>query len=95
MQRLRELQARHTVIGEVRGRGLMIGVELVKDAASKAPAKELCDRVTERAFQNGLLLLSCGVSTLRFMPPLVVSREHVDEAITLVEASLVEALASR
>jgi 4-aminobutyrate aminotransferase len=95
MQRLRELQARHTVVGEVRGRGLMIGMELVSDAASKTPAKELCERVVERAFQNGLLLLSCGVSTLRFMPPLLVTREQVDEAITLVEVSLNEALASR
>jgi 4-aminobutyrate aminotransferase len=94
MQRLRELQARHTVVGEVRGRGLMIGMELVTDAASKAPAKQLCQRVVERAFQNGLLLLSCGVSTLRFMPPLLVTRDEVDEAITLLEASLTEALAS-
>ena len=95
MQRLRELQARHTVIGEVRGRGLMIGMELVTDAATKTPAKELCEKVIGRAFQNGLLLLSCGVSTLRFMPPLLVSRQQVDEAVTLLEASLVEALASR
>jgi len=95
MQRLRELQARHHVIGEVRGRGLMVGVELVKDATSKAPAKELSEKVTARAFQNGLLLLTCGVSTLRFMPPLVVTRDEVDEAVTLVEASLVEALAAR
>jgi len=91
-RRLRELQGRQSVIGEVRGRGLMIGMELVKDAGSKAPAKELCDRLVERAFQNGLLLLSCGASTLRFMPPLLVTRENVDEAMTLVEASLVEAL---
>jgi 4-aminobutyrate aminotransferase len=91
MQRLRELQARHSVIGEVRGRGLMIGMELVKDAASKTPAKELCDRVVARAFKNGLLLLSCGASTLRFMPPLVVTRDEVDEAITLLETSLLEA----
>jgi 4-aminobutyrate aminotransferase len=94
-RRLRELQARHTVIGEVRGKGLMIGMELVTDADSRTPAKELCQRVVERAFQNGLLLLSCGVSTLRFMPPLVVTREHVSEAITLLETSLDEALAAR
>jgi 4-aminobutyrate aminotransferase len=92
LQRLRELQARQTVIGEVRGRGLMIGMELVSDAASKAPAKELCHRVVERAFRNGLLLLSCGVSTLRFMPPLVVTRDEVDEAITILEVSLDEAM---
>ena len=82
------------MIGEVRGKGLMIGMELVTDTASKAPAKELCDRVVDRAFHNGLLLLSCGVSTLRFMPPLLVTREHVSEAMTLIEASLDEALAS-
>ena len=92
-RRLRELQARHTVIGEVRGKGLMIGMELVTDVDSRTPAKELCQRVVERAFQNGLLLLSCGVSTLRFMPPLLVTREHVSEALTLLETSLDEALA--
>jgi 4-aminobutyrate aminotransferase len=47
--------------------------------------------VVERAFLSGLLLLSCGVSTLRFMPPLSVTREEVDEAVTLLEASLLEA----
>jgi len=94
LNRLRELMARHTVVGEVRGRGLMLGMELVSDAATKAPAKELCQRVVERAFHNGLLLLSCGVSTLRFMPPLSVTREEVDEAVTLLEASLLEAAAA-
>jgi 4-aminobutyrate aminotransferase len=93
-RRLRELQARSAVIGEVRGKGLMIGMELVTDAVSKAPARELSDKVVERAFHNGLLLLTCGTSTLRFMPPLLVTREHVDEAMTLVEASLDEAIAA-
>jgi 4-aminobutyrate aminotransferase len=91
--RLRELQVRHDVIGEVRGKGLMIGMELVKDRASRAPAKELCDAVIHRAFQNGLILLSCGASTVRFMPPLLVTKSEVDEAVTLLEASLVEATA--
>jgi 4-aminobutyrate aminotransferase len=91
MGRLRELQARHDVIGDVRGKGLMIGMELVEDRSSRAPAKELCDAVVRRAFQNGLILLSCGTSTVRFMPPLLVTRGEVDEAITLLEASLVEA----
>jgi len=89
--RLRELQSRHDVIGEVRGKGLMIGMELVADRTSRAPAKELCDAVIHRAFHNGLLLLSCGTSTVRFMPPLLVTKGDVDEAISLVEASLVEA----
>jgi 4-aminobutyrate aminotransferase len=91
MGRLRELQGRHEVIGEVRGKGLMVGMELVEDRTSRAPAKELCDAVIHRAFQNGLILLSCGTSTVRFMPPLLITDADVDEAITLLEASLVEA----
>jgi len=94
MARLRELAARHPVIGEVRGRGLMIGMELVLDPATRAPARRLCDALITRAFHNGLLLLSCGQSTVRFMPPLLVDAATVDEAMTLLEASLVETLAA-
>lgn len=93
--RLRELQRRFECIGDVRGKGLMIGMELIEDRASRRPAKELCAAVLARAFHNGLLLLSCGVSTVRFIPPLLVTRAHVDEAMTLIEASLDEALAAR
>jgi 4-aminobutyrate aminotransferase len=92
---LRGLQARHHVIGEVRGRGLMIGMELITDRTSKTPAKELADSVIHRAFHNGLLLLTCGVSTIRFMPPLLISRSQVDEAIALLETSLIEAIAGQ
>jgi len=94
MARLRELRARHEAIGDVRGKGLMIGMELVKDRLSRAPAKDLCDAVIRRAFENGLLLLACGTSTVRFMPPLLVTRGEVDEAVALIEASLVEATVS-
>ena len=94
MARLRELQARHPVIGEIRGRGLMIGMELVTDRASKAPAKELCDRIVDRAYYNGLLLLACGKSTLRFMPPLSVTRAEVDEALAILEQTLTECSAA-
>jgi 4-aminobutyrate aminotransferase len=94
MARLRELQARHQVIGEVRGRGLMIGMELVTERASKAPAKELCDRIVDRAYYNGLLLLACGKSTLRFMPPLSVTRAEVDEAMAILEQTLNECTAA-
>jgi 4-aminobutyrate aminotransferase len=93
MKRLRELQSRYSVIGEVRGKGLMIGMELVSDRASRAPCKESCHAVITRAFHRGLLLLPCGQSTVRFIPPLTVSVAQVDEAITLLEAALVEALA--
>jgi 4-aminobutyrate aminotransferase len=92
--RLRELAGRHEVIGQVRGKGLMIGMELVVDRASRKPARELCDALITRAYHNGLVLLSCGQSTVRFMPPLMISAADVDEAVTLVEHSLEEALVS-
>ncbi len=92
--RLRELQQRFPCIGDVRGKGLMIGMELVTDRASRAPAKKLCEAVLTRAFHHGLLLLSCGASTVRFIPPLMINRGHVDEALSLLEPALNEALAS-
>jgi 4-aminobutyrate aminotransferase len=92
--RLREFAAKYPVVGEVRGKGLMIGVELVKDRTSKIPAKKLCDSLITRTYHNGLILLSCGQSTVRFMPPLVIDQGDVDEAIELLDQSLREVLAS-
>ncbi|HZO23521.1 MAG TPA: acetyl ornithine aminotransferase family protein [Steroidobacteraceae bacterium] len=90
--RLRELQKRFECIGDVRGKGLMLGAELITDRDTRKPARALCQRVLTRAFHNGLLLLSCGASTLRFIPPLVASRDDVDEALGMIEAALTEAL---
>ncbi len=95
MAGLRALEQRFECIGEVRGKGLMIGAELITDRASRKPATTLCQRVLTRAFHNGLLLLSCGLSTLRFIPPLMVSRAQVDEALALLEVALNEALAEK
>jgi 4-aminobutyrate aminotransferase len=92
IDRLRDLQSRYDVIGEVRGRGLMIGMELI-DSRTREPARALCDAVIARAFYNGLLLLSCGQSTVRFMPPLMIGAGDVDEAMSLLEAALGEAIA--
>jgi 4-aminobutyrate aminotransferase len=94
LARLRELQKRFECIGDVRGKGLMIGMELVTDRATRNPAKALCAAVLTRAYHNGLLLLSCGASTVRFIPPLMINRAHVDEAMGLLETALTEALAS-
>src|SRR6266853_2078428 len=94
MRRLRGFADKFAVVGEVRGKGLMIGVELVKDRATKEPAKKLCDALITRAYHNGLILLSCGQSTVRFMPPLVIDEADVDEAIALLDQSLTEVLAS-
>ena len=93
INQLRDLQSRFPCIGHVRGKGLMLGMELVEDRASKVPASKLCDAVITRAFHNGLLLLSCGQSTIRFMPPLMISKSHVDEALAIVAASIEEAQA--
>ncbi|HKC15999.1 MAG TPA: acetyl ornithine aminotransferase family protein [Steroidobacteraceae bacterium] len=90
---LRQLQQRFECVGDVRGKGLMIGMELVSDRSERKPAKQLCQRVLTRAYHNGLLLLSCGQSTVRFIPPLMVTRTHVDEAMGMIETALREALA--
>ncbi|HXS21815.1 MAG TPA: acetyl ornithine aminotransferase family protein [Steroidobacteraceae bacterium] len=94
LERLRGLAQRFECIGEVRGKGLMIGMELVTDRTGRTPARALCEALLTRAFHNGLLLLSCGVSTVRFIPPLMIDRSHVDEAMGLIEGSLTEALAA-
>jgi 4-aminobutyrate aminotransferase len=93
--RLRSLQGQFECMGDVRGKGLMIGVELVTDRISRKPATALCQKLLTRAFHNGLLLLSCGVSTLRIIPPLTVSRAEVDEALALLPVALTEALADK
>jgi 4-aminobutyrate aminotransferase len=93
MGKLRAMQRSYPCIGEVRGRGLMIGMELIEADAERTPARALCEKLVTRAFYNGLLLLSCGVSTVRFMPPLCVTTDEVDEAVEIVRLSLDEALA--
>ncbi|MBV8342481.1 MAG: aminotransferase class III-fold pyridoxal phosphate-dependent enzyme, partial [Gammaproteobacteria bacterium] len=95
LEQLRALQTRFECIGDVRGKGLMIGAELVTGKAERKPATALCQRVLTRAYHNGLLLLSCGLSTIRFIPPLMVSRAQVDEGLALFETALAEALAEK
>jgi 4-aminobutyrate aminotransferase len=94
MRRLQGLAGTYGVVGEIRGKGLMIGMELVTDRTSKVPAKELCDALITRAYHNGLILLSCGLSTVRFMPPLMIGEADVDEAVDLLDRSLKEVLSS-
>jgi 4-aminobutyrate aminotransferase len=93
INKLRELKLRYECIGDVRGKGLMLGMELVESRTAKTPASGLCERLVTRAYQNGLLLLMCGQSTIRFMPPLTISTADVDEALTILTASLDEVLA--
>ncbi len=92
MRRLEELRRDYPCIGDVRGKGLMIGMELIAGDAARTPARKLCDDVITRAYHNGLILLTCGVSTVRFMPPLSVTEAEVDEAMALLRQALNEAL---
>lgn len=85
---LQEIMVRHSSIGEVRGKGLMIGVEFVKDKSTKEPGEKIRDQVVDHAFQTGLLLLGCGKSTIRIAPPLSVSRSEVDEALSIFEEAV-------
>ena len=93
INKLREMKLRYDCVGDVRGKGLMLGMELVENRTSKVPAAKLCDNLVTRAYHNGLLLLMCGQSTIRFMPPLMITNADVDEAITILSASLDEVLA--
>ena len=95
MGKLRGMARDYPCIGEVRGRGLMIGMELIEPGPDRAPARTLCDAMVTRGYHNGIILLSCGVSTLRFMPPLNVSAGEIDEAVEILRVSLDEALAGR
>jgi 4-aminobutyrate aminotransferase len=94
MRRLQRLADTYGVVGEIRGKGLMIGMELVTDRTAKVPAKELCDALITRAYHNGLILLSCGLSTVRFMPPLMIDESDVDEAVELLDRTLKDVLSS-
>jgi 4-aminobutyrate aminotransferase len=88
MASLQTLGATHPMIGDVRGRGLMIGVELVRDRQTKEPATTERDAVVNAAFSRGLLILGAGQSAVRFSPPLVLTREQADTATRLFDEAL-------
>ncbi|HEX9076346.1 MAG TPA: aminotransferase class III-fold pyridoxal phosphate-dependent enzyme, partial [Anaerolineae bacterium] len=88
---LSEMETRHPSIGQVRGRGLMVGAELVKDKGTKEPAPQLRNRVVHTCFEHGLLTLGCGRSTIRFMPPLMIQKELVEDGLEIFEHALTEA----
>jgi 4-aminobutyrate aminotransferase len=85
---VRTLAERHDVIGDVRGRGLMVGMELVKDRTTKQANPEASRRLVDTAFQHGLLLLGCGKSVVRLAPPLVIDEVDLDRGLELLGASL-------
>ncbi len=94
LDRLRELAVRHEEIGDVRGLGLMTATEFVRDRRTKEPAVAFRDRVLVESYRRGLILLPCGRSTIRYIPPLIVRREEIDEAIEILDAAIAAAHAS-
>ena len=90
LARAEALKEKHACIGDVRGRGLMVGMEFVKDRTTREPAGELVHDLVQRAFRQGLLLLGAGKSTLRLAPPLVVDQKDVDRAMDMIDACLAE-----
>ncbi|MGQ0762317.1 MAG: acetyl ornithine aminotransferase family protein [Acidobacteriota bacterium] len=85
---LKKLLAKHECIGDVRGRGFMLGVEFVKDKTSRAPDPELRDRVEMAVFERGLILLGAGTNTIRWSPPLILTKENVDVALEIFDDAI-------
>jgi 4-aminobutyrate aminotransferase len=91
IEALEEIKARHPIIGDVRGKGLMIGVEFVKDRETKEPASDLTEAVVNKGFERGLLMLSCGKSVIRVAPPLCITKSEMDEGLNIFEEALTAA----
>lgn len=92
MKRLNEMKEEYEIIGDIRGKGLMIGIELVKDREKKTPAKDETTKIRDLAREKGLLIGSGGVKgcVLRIQPPLVIEKEQIDKALTILEDAIKE-----
>ena len=85
MERIADWPQRLDLVGDVRGRGLMIGVEIVTDKKAKTQGGAERDRIVELAFERGVLLLGCGPNSIRIAPPLIVTSEQADIAMDVLE----------
>ncbi|MGC8567748.1 MAG: aminotransferase class III-fold pyridoxal phosphate-dependent enzyme [Candidatus Micrarchaeia archaeon] len=88
MKRLKEMQENYELLGDVRGMGMMIGIELVKSKKTKEPAPEEVKAVLVEAFNNGLLLLPAGDSSIRIIPPIIISMENLAKGLDILEAAI-------
>lgn len=85
---LTKLMEKYEVVGDVRGHGMMLGVEFVKDRHSFAPDVELRDRIEMECFNRGLIILGCGTSAIRWSPPLILSRDNADVALEIFDQAI-------
>ncbi len=88
MKRLEELKETSSVVGDIRGKGLMIGIELVQDKKSRKPAPKIAGDVMTQSWKRGVAVITCGKSTLRIAPPLIITRDLVDAGIDIIEDSI-------
>ena len=93
MKRLNEMQQKYPIIGDIRGKGLMIGAEFVKDRETKEPASQELQDVMNKCFKRGLAIITAGRSTMRFAPPLIITREIIDEGLEIFEGAVKEVAA--
>ena len=87
-KRLEEMMETHPMIGDVRGIGLMVGVEIVKDKDSKEVAPKATEEIMMECFRNGLAIVNCGVNVIRWMPPLTITRDLVEPSLEIFEKAL-------
>jgi 4-aminobutyrate aminotransferase len=85
LERLRLWIKKFPNVGDVRGRGLMIGIEIVKDQKSRTPVGPMRDKIVDLAFERGLLILGCGETSIRLCPPLIVNQAEADIALDILE----------
>lgn len=88
MRRLKEWPKKHPIVGDVRGRGLMIGIEIVKDQQTREVAGEWRNQIEVLAYERGLLILGCGETSIRLAPPLILKQEEADIALDILEESI-------
>jgi 4-aminobutyrate aminotransferase len=88
IERCRGQLARHACVGDVRGLGLMIGLDIVKDPGTREPDPALRQRIIRQAFERGLILIGCGKSTIRLSPPLTIDAEDADIALGILDQTL-------
>jgi 4-aminobutyrate aminotransferase len=90
MKRLKEMQQKYAIIGDVRGKGLMVGLEFVKSPETKEPASDELIDVMNKCFKRGLAIITAGRSTMRFAPPLIITEELIDAGLDIFEGAVKE-----
>jgi len=90
LRRLNEMKEKYDIIGDVRGKGLMTGIEIIMDSNDKAPNEDESTEIMKKCFRRGLILTMCGSSVLKMTPPLTIKRDMIDEGLLIIESAIKE-----